>query len=225
MAEDPKQRQEIQLALKSIVESAERWLGRLRKREFQIRLASTFLTTVFAFLIVAISILFFVVARYGFTTLRSMFFQTPGVMAVRIGELVGLSLLAGLLSGAVTYFFLRSEQNARLKELSSLISEMKKVNSAGGAGITEGALLLAEKLVTLLPQLVQKRNQDSLVFGVLAFVIASFFGNIPVALLIGVIVWIYFRYEFRKNYEQEIAKFEEQKRVFEQRKIDFLETL
>jgi Flp pilus assembly protein TadB len=142
---------------------------------------------------------------------------------------LGAAFLAGLISGFATYFLLKRKHEAQLTELSSLITEMKKIeekaNGGGGEGITETALSLADKIVTLLPEIVRKRDQDSLLFGVAAFVVALFGGNFAVAILVGVIVWLYFRYEFRKTYEQEISKFEEQKRVFEQRKTDFIETL
>ena len=104
--------------------------------------------------------------------------------------------------------------------------QQKKANGGGGEGITGDALSLADKIVTLLPELVRKRNQDSLLFGVVAFIVAALVGrNIAVAILVGAMVWLYFSYETRKTYEQEISKFEEQKRVFEQRKKDFIDTL
>jgi hypothetical protein len=141
--------------------------------------------------------------------------------------------LAGLTSGFATYFLLKRKHDARLKGLSSLIAEMKKIeeqqkkaNDGGGEGITEDALSLADKIVTLLPEIVRKRNQDSLLFGAVAFIVAAVVGgNLAVAILVGAMVWLYFSYETRKTYEQEISKFEEQKRVFEQRKKDFIETL
>ena len=92
--------------------------------------------------------------------------------------------------------------------------------------ITENALYLADKILTLLPEQVRKRGQDSLLFGVVAFIVAEIVGrNLAVAILVGAIVWLYFRYEFTKTYEQEMSKLEEQKRVFEKRKKDFMETM
>ena len=85
---------------------------------------------------------------------------------------------------------------------------------------------MADRMMTLLPQLARKRNQDSFLFGIVAFIIVDIFvKNVAVSVLVGVIVWLYFRYETRKTYEQEIAILEEQKRVFEQRKKDFIESL
>ena len=227
-ADDTRRRQEIQFSLKSIVESSDKWLGRLRGRESRVRLASSFLTTILVFVTVGASVLGFVVSQYGWPYL-TVLFQDRNLAY----SLAGTVLLAGLISGFATYFLLKRKHDARLKELSSLITEMKKieeeqqkVNAGGGEGITEDALSLADKIVTLLPELVRRRNQDSLLFGVVAFIVAALVGrNIAVAILVGAMVWLYFSYETRKTYEQEISKFEEQKRVFEQRKKDFIETL
>ena len=229
-ADDTRRRQEIQFSLKSIVESSDKWLGRLRGRESRVRLASSFLTTILVFVTVGSSVLGFVVSQYGWPYL-TVLFQDRNLAY----SLAGTVLLAGLISGFATYFLLKRKHDARLKELSSLITEMKKIgeeqqqkkaNGGSGQGITEHALSLADKIVTLLPEIVRKRNQDSLLFGVVAFIVAALVGrNIAVAILVGAMVWLYFSYETRKTYEQEISKFEEQKRVFEQRKKDFIETL
>ena len=41
---DSNRKQEIQSSLNSIVESSDKWLERLRRREFRVRLAGSFLT-------------------------------------------------------------------------------------------------------------------------------------------------------------------------------------
>jgi len=184
----------------------------------RVRFATAFLTTILVFAGVGIAVLVFLFSQGQL----SAFLQHPN----QSYSLITASGLSGLISGFATYFLLRRKHNAELKDLSSLITEMKKTNGKDGGGITEDALSLADKILTLLPQLVWKRNQDSLLFGVVAFILAAIFGNnLAVGILVGVIVWLYFRYEAKKTYEQEISKFEEQRRVFEQRKKDFIETL
>lgn len=228
-AEDSRRRQEIQSSFKSIVESSDKWLGRLRRRESRVRLASSFLTAILVFVAVGAGILGFVVSQYGWPYLVVLFQNRN--LAYSLASTV---VLAGLISGFSTYFLLKRKHDARLKELSSLITEMKKIeeeqqnkaNGGGGEGITEAALSMADKIVMLLPEIVRKRSQDSLLFGVVAFIVAAVLGrNLAVAILVGAMVWLYFSYETGKTYEQEISKFEEQKRVFEQRKKDFVETL
>jgi hypothetical protein len=230
-AEDLK-RQEIQSSLKSIVETSEGWLGRIRKREFRVRLAKSFLTFVLVFLVVAAIDLGSILSQYGPQYFATFIQDHPA----RIAAFALTALAGSLISGVLAYFLLRRNDEARLKELSSLVAQMKqkisedqqeKSSTGGqGEGITGSALFLADKILALLPGLVRRRNQDSLLFGFVAFILAEFIGqNLAVALLIGVIVWIYFRYETRKSYDQEISRIEEQKRIFEQRKKDFIETL
>jgi uncharacterized membrane protein (DUF106 family) len=229
---DSNRRQEIQSSLNSIVESSDKWLERLRRREFRVRLAGSFLTGSLVLMAVgAAAILGFYLSqgeeRDDFFEQQSLAFQF---------SLLGSAAAAGLISGILTYFFLKRKHDTRMKDLSSLITEMKKktneqqqknnANVGGGEGITKEALSLAEKIVTLLPELVRKRKHDSLLFGTVAFIVTNFvISNLVVAIIVGVLVWLYVRHRTRKSYEHEMSKYEEQKRVFEQRKKDFIDTL
>ena len=217
-ARDPSQKnQEIQVSLKSIVESSERWLTRLRTREFRVRLASSFLTTILVFAAVGIAGLAYLFSQSNLDTI----IQHPEQSYF----LIGISGLAGLASGFARYFLLKRKHEAELQELSSLITEMKKTDG-GGEGVTQNALALVDKILTILPAIVRKRHQDSLLFGVVSIILTFFFtSNLAAGIIVGVIVWLYFRNEFRRTYEQEISKLEEQKRIFEQRKRDFIENL
>ena len=230
---DSNRRQEIQSSLNSIVESSDKWLERLRRREFRVRLAGSFLTGSLVLMVVgAAAILGFYLSQGeeidDFFEQQSLAFQF---------SLLGAAAAAGLISGILTYIFLKRKQDNRLKDLSSLITEMKKktneqhqhqnnANVGGGEGITKEALSLAEKIVTLLPELVRKRKHDSLLFGAVAFIVTNVvISNLVVAIIVGVLVWLYVRHRTKKSYEHEMSKYEEQKRVFEQRKKDFIDTL
>jgi predicted histidine transporter YuiF (NhaC family) len=227
---DSNQRQEIQSTLNSIVESSDKWLERLRRREFRVRLAGSFLTGSLVLMAVgAAAILGFYLSQGeeidDFFEQQSLAFQF---------SLVGAAAAAGLISGILTYFFLKRKHDTRMKDLSSLIAEMKKktneqqnnANVGGGEGITKEALSLAEKIVALLPELVRTRKHDSLLFGAVAFIVTNFvISNLVVAIIVGVLVWLYIRHRSKKTYEHEMSKYEEQKRVFEQRKKDFIDTL
>lgn len=227
---DSNRRQEIQSSLNSIVESSDKWLERLRRREFRVRLAGSFLTGSLVLMAVgAAAILGFYLSQGeeidDFFEQQSLAFQF---------SLLGAAAAAGLISGILTYFFLKRKHDTRMKDLSSLITEMKKktneqqknANVGGGEGITKEALSLAEKIVTLLPELVRKRKHDSLLFGAVAFIVTNIvISNLVVAIIVGVLVWLYFRHRTKKSYEHEMSKYEEQKRVFEQRKKDFIDTL
>src|SRR5687768_13835901 len=228
---DSNRRQEIQSNLNSIVESSDKWLERLRRREFRVRLAGSFLTGSLVLMAVgAAAILGFYLSQGeetdDFFEQQSLAFQF---------SLVGAAAAAGLISGILTYLFLKRKHDTRMKDLFSLITEMKKktneqqqnnANVGGGEGITKEALSLAEKIVTLLPELVRKRKHDSLLFGAVAFIVTNVvISNLVVAIIVGVLVWLYVRHRTKKSYEHEMSKYEEQKRVFEQRKKDFIDTL
>src|SRR5215212_3434265 len=225
---DFNQRQEIQSSLNSIVESSDKWLERLRRREFRVRLAGSFLTGSLVLVAVGAAILGFFLSQGedidAFFEQQSLAFQFL---------LAGAAAIAGLISGIATYFLLKRKHDARMKDLSSLIAEMKKKTNeqqknanVGGEGITKEALSLAEKIVTVLPELVRKRKHDSLLFGAVAFIVTNVVvSNFVVAIIVGVLVWLYVRHRTKKTYEHEMSKYEEQKRVFEQRKKDFIDTL
>ena len=228
---DSNRRQEIQSSLNSIVESSDKWLERLRRREFRVRLAGSFLTGSLVLMAVGAA------AILGFYLIQGEeiddFFEQQS-LAFQF-SLVGAAAVAGLISGILTYFFLKRKHDTRMKDLSSLITEMKKktneqqqnnANVGGGEGITKEALSLAEKIVTLLPELVRKRKHDSLLFGAVAFIVTNVvISNLVVAIIAGVLVWLYVKHRTKKSYEHEMSKYEEQKRVFEQRKKDFIDML
>jgi hypothetical protein len=215
------------------VDSADNWLGRIRRRESRVRLASSFLTTFLVFFVAGLAGIGYLILRNGWLYFMTLFQQRSTVFYAVL-EIAGL---AALIAGFGTYFLLRRKHNARLRELTTLTKDMKEKLATQGTkpsngvneereGITADALSAAEKIVTLLPELVRKRDQDSLLFGAVGFLLALLFGgNFAVAVLVGVIVWLYFRYETRKTYDEEISKLEKQKEIFEQRKKDFLETL
>ncbi len=234
MAEDSVRRNEIESSLKSVVESSEKWLGRLRRRQKQVRLISSFLTAIlvfFATLIVDTLVILISANVIGptmssstvSTNFNNFISQHPGILF----QISGPAFLTAPLAGIIAYLLLRWRQEARMKELDALIAQMKKKMAVHDqtAGPLEDAFSLADRIFALLPDLARKRSQDSLLFGFVAFLVALIGGNFAVAILVGVIVWIYFRYETRKTYDEQIAKFEEQKKIFEQRKKDFLETL
>ena len=230
---DSNRRSEIRSSLNSIVESASSWLSSVQKRESRVRLISSFLTTSLVFVAVGLGL-----AAYFFSQ-GKLNFQDFSHNQVSMNEKflifsLGIaSLVSGVASGIATYFLLKRKHNEELKGLSSLVVEMKDKmgqrydsSAEGGGGITADALTLADKIMALLPGLVRKRNQDALLFGAVAFIIANVIGNnAGAAIVVGVIVWLFFRYEAGKSREKEMSRLEEQRKIFEQRKKDFLDSL
>ena len=210
--------QGIQGSLSSIIESSTRLLQRLKDRERSVRIASSVLTGFLGLVIGAI------IASILSQSIPYLFVFNPKVAII----LVGPPLITGVASGVITYLLLKRRHKMRLEELSSLIAEMENTNeqSAISHGIIEDAIRLADKTTTLLPQLVRRRHQDSILFGVVAFLVSDIITrSVPVAVLIGAIVWLYFRYENSRSYEREISRLELQRRAFEERRNNLMETL
>ena len=233
---DSSRRKEIQSSLNSIVQSASSWLSNVQKRESRVRLVSSFLTTSLVFVAVGLAVI-----AYFFSQGQLSFAHFGNQAQVTMQEKflifsVGISaLVAGVAAGITTYYLLKRKHNEELRGLSSLVSDMqskigqqqyKETNGSGGEGITADALTVADKIMALLPELVRKKNQDALLFGAVAFIIANIVGhNAGAAVIVGAVVWLFFRYEARKSREREMTRLEEQKRVFEQSKKDFLDSL
>ena len=214
---DNEARIKIESNIDSIVDISERWLRRLQRRRKQVKLATAILTFLVVFFGLGAFTIGFILIEYSVS-----FFDLHGLLVL---SLLGLITVGALASGVVAYYRLGKSQDAKLRDLSNAISEIKKRDSRDKGPISVDVLSLVEKIMALVPELVRKRNQDSFLFGLLAFVITVIPAKPPLALLIAVLVWLYFRYEMNKGYEKEVAKFEEQRQLFEQRKQEFLETL
>jgi phosphate/sulfate permease len=212
------EQKQILKSLGSIVDISERIVHRLRVRQSRLWIVSSFLVGMLVFgvlLSIAIGLL---VPSYDPSDIRA-YFDTHSSSAT----LFALLVLSGLSSWLVAYLLLRRRKNPELEELSALIAKMKEKDE--NKGTTESALSLTEKILALLPKVVRKRNLDSFLFGITAFILASLVARPALGILVGAIVWLYFRYEMNRTYEREIAALQEQERIFEQRKKEFLESL
>src|SRR5919206_4699972 len=103
---DSSRRQEIQSSLNSIVESSDKWIERLRSREFRVRLAGSVLTGSLVFMAVGAAIFGFFLSQVdiNFEEIDTFFEQQS--LAFQL-SLVGSAAIAGLVSGIATYFLLK----------------------------------------------------------------------------------------------------------------------
>lgn len=210
--------EEIKSNLDSIVDIAEKWVVRLRRRRKQVKLAGAILTMLLVFVGVAGATFAYIVTQLTL----SFFAQDPRLVLLLLAAVTGLSVGCGIGS----YFFQSRKPDRSLDELADLVTQMKREQSnVGSQTVSPDVLSIAEKILNLLPEVVRKRNRDSFLFGLLAFVLTVIPARLPLAILIGVLVWLYFRYEMNKDYDNEIARFEEQKQLFERRKSEFMQTL
>ena len=241
---DPNQQQQaIQSSLRSIVETAESWLKRLKRRQLQVRLITSLVTLVLVFFATLIlgALALVISANLISTSSSTLTANFNNYIQHHPNVLYAIGLPAFLtapIGAIIVYFVLRWRQGSRTKELSSLISQMKKrleeydrrqkkhSSSEQEGGLVEDAFSLTDQILTVLPEVARKRSLDSLLFGLGAFILALLVAqNLGIALIVGVAVGLYSTYETKRSHEREIAKFEEQKRNYEQRKDDFLATL
>ncbi|HME18471.1 MAG TPA: hypothetical protein VKF15_01900 [Nitrososphaerales archaeon] len=208
-------KEEILTAAASIVGISEKWVNYIAKRERHVRLAQAFLAAVLV--LVASSA---IIAGYILSQYSPSYFVEERAKLMPIFEVVAVG---SLLSGLGTYMFLRTRQDIKLQELTGLIASMK-TNTKEHNGIGN-ALSLTDKMLSLMPEVVRNRNQDALIFGLVAFILGSVVARPPIGFLAGVIVWLYFRHETRQTHDRELSRLEEQKRRFEERKESFVKSL
>ncbi len=197
------QQQEIQSSLKSIVETTESWLKRLKRRQLQVRLITSLVTLVLVFFATLIlGALALVISANLFSTSSSTLStnfnnyiqQHPDVLF----RIAAPAFVTAPVSAIVMYFILRWRQGSGTKELSSLISQMKKrleeydrrqkrnLSSEQQGGMVEDAFSLTDQILTVLPEVARKRSLDSLLFGLGAFILALIVSqNLGIALIVG----------------------------------------
>ncbi|MDG6994732.1 MAG: hypothetical protein JRN52_02320 [Nitrososphaerota archaeon] len=205
--------QEIKQSLNIIVDEAEKSAVSLRKRERNARIVRSLILG----FIECAALIGIIVALLIFSNQLDSLRSSLGILFASVGP---LSWIAG---SVISYFVLARRKNSHLEELSNIVGQLK---SRKTEATTEGALSMTDKIITILPELERRRTEDSLLYGILAFIVSLVISRFaPLALIVGVAVWLFFRYELRRTYERTVAKFEEQKLVFEQRKKDFMESL
>ena len=207
---------DILSSLNAIIDIAQRWSIYLRRRQSRVRVAKALLTGTLVFLTSAAIMVASILTQYS----PEYFDQNRSFLLTILGSVA----LVGVISGGVSYHLLGRRQDTRLEELSDLVQRMNNNNE--NRNTAESALSLAEKILGLLPELVRKKDQDALLFGIVAFNLTIILARSPgIAVVVGIAVWLYFRYESNTIYDREIAKLEERRKIFEQQKKDFVETL
>jgi hypothetical protein len=221
-----KKRQQIQSSLAWIVESSDKWLVRLRRQERRVRLAGSLLTASLCSLAVGTGALVYqIVQGHLYVYFQQPNFgmaPPPAQVAIAFAIAGGLALIGALAAGPVTYLLLKLKHTRRLQGISAMVTEMKDklaqqttgtvTATEKDQGLTENTLAMADRIMTVLPQLIKNRKHDPVLFGAAASVIAAIVTKNPVAAIIaGVLVWLYLRHRITKSYEQEILELERQR--------------
>jgi O-antigen/teichoic acid export membrane protein len=160
-----------------------------------------------------------------------------------LGENPSISLFLMLLVAALSFFtgflayvYARKRYTRIFVSWKDIIQQLRKAvteHSRKDVNVIEKTLQLMDQMSDWLPKLLNYKNDEAVAYGFGAFLLVAFislaFELMPLgllfALLIGAIVWIYFRYEKRKEADQQIREFKSWKQKFEEGKASFLETM
>jgi hypothetical protein len=211
---DAKPGSEIEVSLAAIRDIAQRWLVYIKKRQHRVKIAKAFLAGFVVLFILASIGVAAVLTQYP----RSFFIENRDFTIAMLGAVV----LSGIVTGVVSFIWLGKKQDPSLAKLSELVDGMNNIRSQH---TVDTAIAVTERFLQELPSLVRKRSRDSFLFGMVAFVLVSILALPPAGIIVGISVWLYFRYETNRTYEREISQLEEQKIAFERRKREFIETL
>jgi hypothetical protein len=144
--------------------------------------------------------------------------------------------ILSLITGFVTYFYAKKSFTKQFLSHKTTLHELEKAineKKAKKTNVTEKTLQLMDQMSYWVPKLVRYKSDEAQTYGFAAFLIVTFVSflsgtwsvGLPVSLLIGAIVWLYFRYEKRKEAELQIREFKAWKQKFEEEKSGFLETV
>ena len=162
--------------------------------------------------------------------------STPGVDPIYLlGTLIPF-LTLGPLAGLLTYLYTKKSYTKKfvlhkknLQELGEAVRE-KRVK---GTNIIEKTLQLMDQMSDWIPKLLRYKSDEALGYGFATFLVVAFISllfsassvGLPISVLAGVLVWLHFRQEKRKEVEGQTQEFRTWKQKFEKGKRTFLETV
>lgn len=226
---EPKRaRDEILSSLSEIFNDTERVFNYLfRKRRGDARWLGA-LVAAWVFLFLGMGLL--ILNQFAGMRIAAYFDEHPGLNFVYLGFSVALGLMIG--------FTAYSHAKRRYKEefipwktaLDGLRKAVAENKQSEGVSIVEKALQLIDQTSDWLPDLVKYKNGEAFTYGFFAWLIAAFitFPSQTLFLfdvIIGVIVWLYFRDKKRKKADQLIKKLKDWKAKLEESESDFLKSV
>lgn len=188
----------IGLEIQSVVQSSETYYEYLKKKREDETTAESFVvgfvTAVAALIILAL----------GSKAMFGVFFISYASLGIAAVAVVGIA--SGLLTYAV-----RRRRKFPFAELGDLIAKMK----SGGEVSSADTLKLVDRMHEALVAVKKGKVDGAFTKGIVAFILVALFGqNVAVGLLAGIVVYLYFRYEALKEYENEWRRYEESKKEF-----------
>lgn len=171
----------------------------------------------------------FIVNLFADTYATKYFIEHPGSNLVYLGFLLALSLPMGL----TAYLYAKKRYTEEYIPWKNTLQGLRKAvteNKAGEASIIEKTLQLIDQTSSWLPSLMRYKSEEALTYGLVAFLLTALVSanspiGMPIASLIGVIVWLYLRYEKRKETDQQIKELKAWRQKFEDGKGNFLRSV
>jgi hypothetical protein len=204
--------------LNSIVDTAEGLAAAFDEQQRRARLVRALLIG-FIVSALALTVVFAVLVTNYFSGFLNAHPVINGILFVGIAA---ASLFGA--AGAAYSLLSRRGRDRGLADLSALILQIK-ADSATQA-TTENGLLLADRILTLLPKVVRKKSEDPVLYGILCAIVALLLSRLaPLAVAVGIAVWLYFRRSMNASYRRGVEKIEGQKRLFDRCKEQYLESL
>ena len=213
--------QGVESEIATILKTSERWAAYLRHKETRKRILYAVLCGAMVWAAFFVLIALQDDLNYSIVTLLSFL----GNSLVSSAEFLvfPVSIVVAVLSFAV-----QTKIKSPLTQLEALVNSFHSVTSERSA---VSALNLLEKMIRLLPEVKRMRYSEASLYGVIAFLLSLLitaksgsFG-MGISLLIGVLIWLYFRYEATIEYERELARFEKWQEKLEEQKREFIANL
>jgi len=150
------------------------------------------------------------------------FVDHPGSSFIYLAFLSTCSVITGV----IVYFLLRIKYVKPYVPWNKALSELRKAtveHELKDKSIVETAFQLMDRVNIWFSELVKYKNEEAFTYGLAAFLIAAFILaysplGLPVALLVGTGVWLYFRHEKREEAAQQIRKFKAWRKRMEEGK-------
>lgn len=145
-------------------------------------------------------------------------------------------LILSLIVGFVTYYYAKKSYIKPFvihKNEVEKLGEAIRENRTEEINVIEKILMLMDQMSSWMPKLKTYKSVEAESYGFAAFLIIAFISflsgtlsvGLPISLLVGVIVWLYFRFEKRKEADERVQEFKSWKEKFEEEKESFLETI
>ena len=162
--------------------------------------------------------------------------SSPGVEQFFLLSTLIPFLILGPLAGLLTYLYTKKSYTKKFvlhkKGLQELGEEVRE-KRVKGTNIIEKTLQLMDQMSDWIPKLLRYKSDEALGYGFAAFLIVAFISllfsassvGLPISVLSGVLVWLHFRQEKRKEVEGQTREFRTWKHKFEKGKRTFLETV